>query len=59
MAATVTPPATGSNTGGSTVTTELNLLREGEKRLGAFPTTTQLTTINDLLDALNSNKLRV
>ena len=48
-----------TNTGGSSTTTELNILREVEKRLGAFPTTAQLTTINDLLDGLNSGKLRV
>jgi len=48
-----------TNTGGSSTTTELNVLREVEKRLGAFPTTAQLTTINDLLDGLNSGKLRV
>jgi hypothetical protein len=44
------------DTGGSSVTTALNLVREGERRLGENPSSTLLDTIQSLLDKLNNLK---
>jgi hypothetical protein len=45
------------NTGGSNVTTALNLVREVERRLNESPSSTLLTTIDTLLYKLNNAQL--
>ena len=50
-------PTIVTNTGGSSHTTALNLLRETERRLAASPTSTQLSTIKNLLEKLNAGQL--
>jgi hypothetical protein len=45
------------NTGGSSITTALNLLRESERRLEQNPSPALLATIQTLLDKLNNAKL--
>jgi hypothetical protein len=45
------------NTGGSSQTTALNLVREVERRLGESPSTTLLQTIQSLLEKLNTGNL--
>jgi hypothetical protein len=48
-----------TNTGGSSVTTALNLVWESERRLEANPSDTLLGTIQTLLDKLNTSQLNI
>lgn len=50
-------PAAVTNTGGSSITTALNLIRESERRLEQSPSSTLLDTIQTLLEKLNAGKL--
>lgn len=47
------------NTGGSSQTTALNLVREVERRLGESLSATQLQTIQSLLEKLNAGNLNI
>jgi len=51
-------PAVVTNTGGSSDTTALNLVRESERRLAQNPPDPLLDTIHALLEKLNSGKLQ-
>ena len=50
-------PTVVKNTGGSSITTALNVVREAERRLAESPPSANLEALKNVLEALNSGSL--